>query len=68
MAGDLGAVATLLNTLAAWALSPDGYQKVSREIKLARLREGLVVALDNQAWDAADLIMAEYRKLSSLQS
>ena len=62
--GDIAAVATLLNTLTAWALSPDGYVKMKREAKIEQLLDALKVALDARAHAAGDLIMAELRRLS----
>jgi hypothetical protein len=64
MPGDVGAVATLLNTLASWFLNPNGYATLSREDKLAKLHDGLKTALDAGAYDAADLVFAELRRLS----
>ncbi len=65
MPGDVGLVAQLLNTLASWALSPDGYSKMRREDKIEKLQDALKVALDNKAYAAADLVFAELRKLSA---
>jgi len=65
MPGDVGAVATLINTIVSWFLDPAGYQKLTREAKIAQLHQGLQVALDHQAFDAADALFAELRKLSA---
>ena len=62
--GDVGAVAQLLNTVLTWLFDPAGYSKLTREAKLAKLMEALKVALDNGAYDAADLVFTELRRLS----
>lgn len=46
MPGDIGAVATLLNTLAKWGLSEDGYAEWSKRRQLAALRKEAHAALD----------------------
>jgi hypothetical protein len=61
--GDVGAVAALLNTLAMWALDPAGLKQLTRDQKLEKLKNGLLVALDANAFDAADLIFAELRRM-----
>jgi hypothetical protein len=68
MPGDVGAVAILINTLASWFLKPDGYAAMSREEKLATLHASLKTALDAGAYDAADLVFAELRRLSQTTS
>jgi len=63
MPGDVGAVATLLNTWSKFFLDPDGYKSMTREAKLKHLREAIDVALEHQAYDAADRVFSEYRRL-----
>lgn len=63
MPGDVGAVATLLNTLAQWFTDPDGYKAMNRDAKLKALREGIDAALKAGAYDAADRLFCEYRRM-----
>ena len=65
MPGDVGAVATLLTTILQWFTEPGGFAKVTREAKLAKLMEGLKVALDEKDYKSADLIFAALRELSA---
>lgn len=65
MPGDVGAVATLLNTLALFFTSPTGYAALSREKKLKDLNEGFLIALDQKQWIAVDVILAELKRLHS---
>jgi cobalamin biosynthesis protein CobD/CbiB len=58
MPGDIGAVATLLNTLAKWGLSEDGYAQWSKRRQLAALRQEAHAALEK-----GDL--TEHRRLVS---
>ena len=63
--GDVGAVANLLNTIVGWFLDPEGYKKLSREAKLAKLQEALDVALKCGDLRTIDLVFAELRRVSS---
>jgi hypothetical protein len=66
MAADpITAIATLLNTVLTWVFDPAGYARLSREAKIAKLLDALKVALDNGAYDAADLVFVELRRLSA---
>lgn len=58
MNGDVGAVATVINTFASWFLSEDGYAEFSKRRKLAALRAQAKAALDQNNW-------AEHRRLVS---
>lgn len=66
--GDVGAVAALLDTWSKWFLSPSGYSELTRDQKLEHLHAALKTAMEAKAYDAADAVFAEYRRLSQLQS
>ena len=65
MVSDVGAVATLLNTLAQWFFDPNGYQELSREKKLEKIHAAMLVAVETGAWPAADLLFSELKRLST---
>lgn len=62
--GDVGAVAELLNTWSKWVLDPSGFSAMTREQKLEHFHKALLTALSANAFDAADAIFAELRRLS----
>jgi hypothetical protein len=63
--GDVGAVATLLNTIVGFFLDPDGYKKLTREAKLKTMQEALDVALKAGDVRTIDLIFVELRRVSA---
>jgi hypothetical protein len=62
--GDVGAVATLINTVASWFMSPDGYASFSKRQKLAALRKEVNDALDRNDFVEHARLLAELRRLS----
>lgn len=62
--GDVGAVAELLNTWSKWVLDPAGLSTMTREQKLEHFHKALLTALSANAYDAADAVYAELRRLS----
>lgn len=52
MPGDVGAVATLLNTVASWFLSEDGYAEFAKKRELAKLKKECQDALARNDWPA----------------
>lgn len=64
MAGDVGLVAKFLDTVVDFFTDPMKWERLSRESKLAVIREGLNAAIDANQWDIADKYMAAYRSLS----
>lgn len=65
--GDIGAVATLLNTIAKWITDPEEYAKWSLDRQLTSLREGVVRALYEKDDASVDMLLAELRRLSDTQ-
>lgn len=63
--GDIGAVATLLNTLASWVLSPDGLAEWSHRRALSNKKKEALRALENHDFDALHRHIDELRNLSS---
>lgn len=63
--GDVGAVATLLNTVASWLLDKDGYTAWERRRALASKRKDVIDALDREDFDAVDTHLNRLRELSS---
>ena len=63
MAGDIGAVATLIDTVVSWFLDPEGFEKMTREKQIEEIRNALTKALDARAFAAADLLYARLRQL-----
>jgi hypothetical protein len=61
--GDVGAVATLINTLLSWALNPDGYAQMSRDQKLEHVHDTMLKALAAGQYDTLDQLLAELRRL-----
>jgi hypothetical protein len=57
MPGDIGAVATLINTVASWLMDENGYAEFSKRRALKRLHKEALHALER-----GDLV--EYRRLS----
>lgn len=64
MPGAIGAVATLLNTVASWLMSEDGYAEFSKRQKLTALRKEADAALARSDWDAHKKIVSELKRLS----
>ncbi len=64
MPGDVGAVATLLNTVASWFMSEDGYAEFTKRRQLAALRQKADAALANHDMAEHARILAEYERLS----
>lgn len=64
MTGDVGAVATFLTLIADFFIDPNKWERLSRERKLATIKEGLDAAIDARDWVAADRFMQLYRSLS----
>ena len=62
--GDIGSVADLLSTWSKWVLDPSGFSTMTREQKLDHLHKALLTALSANAYDAADAVYAELRRLS----
>lgn len=61
MKGDVGAVATLLNTVARWVMSEDGYAQWQRKRELRRLKEVADAELEKFGtpdWDQAAYLRA----------
>lgn len=65
MMGDVGAVATLLNTVASWLLDKDGYAAWQRRRDLATKRKAVHDALDRNDFVAAHRLFDELRELAS---
>lgn len=63
--GDVGAVATLLNTVASWLLGKDGYAAWERRRALASKRKDVIDALDREDFDAVDTHLTRLRELAS---
>lgn len=68
MPGDVGAVATFLTLVADFFIDPNKWERLSRESKLATIREGLNAAIDKNDWAAADRFMSAYRSMSESAS
>jgi len=64
MMGDVGAVATVINTVASWFMSEDGYAEWSKRRKLASLRSEAAKALAQNDWPEHRRIVAELKRLS----
>lgn len=65
MAGSsVGAVATLLNTVASWLLNEDGYKEFAKRRQLAKLRKDARDALDRNDWAEHRRIVAELERVS----
>lgn len=63
--GTVGAVATLLNTLASWVLSPDGLADFKRRRALAAKKKEALDALHNLDMDRYAQCIDELRDLGS---
>lgn len=64
MPGAIGPVATLLNTLASWFMSEDGYAEFNKRRKLSALRKDADAALAARDMVRHDRIVAEFERLS----
>ena len=64
MPGDVGAVATLLNTVASWLMTEDGYAEWKKRRQLAALHDKAKAALDRHDWAALRDATAELKRLS----
>jgi hypothetical protein len=63
--GGIGAVASLAEAIFKWVTDPNGYETLSTDLKLDRLREATNKAMDAKDWTALDYLIAEYRRISS---
>ncbi len=63
--GDVGAVATLLNTIASWVLSPDGLADYTRRRALAAKKKEALNALKNRDMAKYAQCIDELRALGS---
>lgn len=63
--GTVGAVATLLNTVAEWFLDKDGYAAFSQRRALAAKKKEALDALANHDYDAVQRHVDELRKLAT---
>jgi len=61
--GDVGAVASLLDTVASWALSPDGYAKWKGKREREALKKDAIKALHAGDFDAVNDRLVELRRL-----
>lgn len=65
MANDpVTALADLVKEVFLWFTDPTKFAALTREAKIEKLQNGLLVALKNHAGPAADLMYNELRKLS----
>ena len=65
MPGDVGAVATLLNTFASWLLSPAGFEDFMRRQALKQKRKEAIDALHANDFDTLHARINELRALST---
>lgn len=63
--GDIGAVATLLNTVASWVLSPDGLEAWKTKRTLAAKKKEVLDALQKRDFDTLRKRIDELRALST---
>lgn len=63
--GDVGAVATLLNTVASWVLSPDGLAAFQTKRALAAKKKEVLDALQKRDFDTLRKRIDELRALST---
>jgi hypothetical protein len=63
MPGDVGLVAQFLNTVAEFFTDPTKWERLSREAKLATIREGLHAAIEANDLGALDKWMDLYRRM-----
>lgn len=63
--GDVGAVASLVETVFKWVTEPEGYHELSLGRKLEKLHGASLRALAEKDWMAVDALLAEYRRLSA---
>ena len=64
MPGDVGAVATVINTVASWFMNEDGYAEFKKRRKLASLRQAAAKALAANDWPEHRRLVAELKRLS----
>ena len=64
MPGDVGAVATLVNTFASWLLSPDGFADFARRQALKQKKQEVIDALRQNDFDTLHARIDELRSLS----
>lgn len=62
--GDVGSVATLINTVASWFMSEDGYAEWSKRRALQKKAEEAHDALDKNDWDALRKHVADLKRMS----
>ncbi len=65
MPGDVGMVAGLLDTIAKWVLSEDGYGTWSKARKLAALKIKAQQAIEDGNWTAAHALTDELSRLAN---
>lgn len=65
MAGTVGAVATVINTVAAWVLGEDGYAEWNKRRKLAALRKQAQEELARHDFAALRITVRELKRLSN---
>lgn len=63
--GDIGAVATLLNTVASWVLSPEGLAAFQAKRTLAAKKKEVLDALQKRDFDTLRSRIDELRALST---
>lgn len=63
MPGDVGAVATLLNTVLGWVLDPAGMAQLTREQKVKTINDAMLTALAANDWPAVDRLFAALKQL-----
>lgn len=63
--GDVGAVATLLNTVASWLLGKDGYAAWERRRQLSIKRKEVIDALDRNDRAAVHRLFDELHELAA---
>ena len=66
--GDVGAVATLIDTIAKWFLSDQGYISFRRKQKLKELDDAISKAVEERRWHDLDALNAELDQLRRDQS
>lgn len=63
MPGDVGAVATLLNTVLGWVLDPEGLAQFTRDQKVKAINDAMLTALAANDWASVDACFAALKRL-----